>query len=301
MNIPGVAFSRAGDLLERRFDSWSCFVDYSASTPENLRDSGWGTGHKKFEKFSGTGDYETARVLAVNGWSDGEKLAREWANRLYTDVSRKTEKPVPIQDVEGEEFDIGAVLAGVPEPWTRWTTELVALNGSVRPVVKIVLNGTASYAVGQQTIIRRGAAVLGLCELLELSGRSVEIVLIFSTHDKKSTLYDYISVKRAGQPLDVPRVAFALAHPASLRRIWFSALEHLEKPSDRDAFHVTGDKGTTIDAEKKERGDIYIGRAYTGVDNNEGAPDWNDAEAVEKWIIETLSAQGVRLRDRAAA
>jgi hypothetical protein len=137
--------------------------------------------------------------------------------------------------------DVGRFLSGEPE---CFGTE-IADGGSIsRPVVKIVANLAASGAVTPQSLFIRGAAIVAAIDILEALGRRVEAwVAHGSARSKGSDSQSHethVLVKRADQPLDVDRLAFAVAHPACLRRLCFSIMEqHGHLPNDTYPHRVT--------------------------------------------------------------
>ena len=91
-----------------------------------------------------------------------------------------------------------------------------------------------------------------------------------------------IELKQAGQPLDLDRLSFALAHPASLRRLTFAAYE---------SFPYGSDSGYGQPKEYSTGADVYIGCSM------HGQPKWIDTEAATEWIFKQLKDQGVSIID----
>lgn len=71
----------------------------------------------------------------------------------------------------------------------------------------------------------RGAAVLSLADTLERRGFSTELRIVGNSQAGGQAFRYSIVYKRAGEPLDIDRAAFAIAHPSSMRRLAFAILE----------------------------------------------------------------------------
>jgi hypothetical protein len=149
-----------------------------------------------------------------------------------------------------------------------------------------VVTGGASGKIAAACFWRRGAAIVALCDVLENSGVRCEVVLGFENSPLKRNENDIskhgITIKRAEDALDLDLMAFALCHPATLRRLSFAVREGLPRDWRRKfgfGIGVTGYgrtetyKPDNADADN----DIVVGRLL-----NESV--WsNDGQMVE-WI-----------------
>lgn len=101
---------------------------------------------------------------------------------------------------------------------------------AARPVVRLAFSFSYGCILKQQKIENWGAALLANIDKLELEGQSVELTAchcaVASTRFETS-----IVLKRAGEALELDRMAFCLCSPAMLRRIHFRGyeLEHIQK------------------------------------------------------------------------
>lgn len=273
-----------------RFENWSEFIEFCDKAPSyGLGNNSRGGG----KSFTGTHSFEEALLLAEQGWEEGTKKVETTSLKEFNAVSESIERPYYVYDYEGSDIDIARFIDGEPEVWLR--REEVITQGPGRRIFHIVFNCTVSAQVDNQTIINRGAAACALIQALEFSGNGVDLTLVMSCSSQSEYFSKgianqraeiYVPLKSSDQPLDMPRVAFALAHPSVLRRFMFSAEERL--PYGKE-FKVGSGYGYPP-FESREMGDIYFGSA-SALDMN-----WNNQEEVTRWIKLMLEKQGIVLR-----
>jgi len=92
-------------------------------------------------------------------------------------------------------------------------------------------------------------------------------------------------IKEAGEPIDVDRIAFALAHPGCLRRLGFSIMEQASKKIQK-AIDTRSRYGQPAEWKEPEDG-IYIGK--TSLDGSE--------ESRVEWIKQQLADYGITWED----
>lgn len=120
---------------------------------------------------------------------------------------------------------IPAYAAGVPEDMFV-PLEDGAANS--KPIVRIAVNVVCSGWVDPQDIINRGAAVVALIDKIQSEGQRVELIAFCHIEGSCNERYLMsVTVKRPEEPIDMDRVAFALAHPSMLRRCFFRVVEWL--------------------------------------------------------------------------
>jgi hypothetical protein len=293
------------------FETWGEWLDYiKEPCPKQTVQctSRWGPGDRgslhTFQSsetgmigFTKTNNYESALKIATEGWEDAEAAARKISNAVMNRIGALVERDEELYDVEGQGIDIGAYNQGIPECWIRYEQHFAEAPG---PIVRIVFNIAASCAVSTEVMIAKGAAVAGMIECIELSGKSVELWACCCVADElvgaRHKAVTMIKVKEAGQPLDMGRVMFALGHPSSLRRLWFRWLER----QDALLLKLIGSGyGIPTDLDKADMpeemhhlmGDIYIGKSLLG------EPQWTNEQATTEWIIKQLRKQNIRIND----
>ena len=266
------------------WDSWSEYVDYVEHTP---RQPGAGKYSETVPPDSWTldADWDTTLKLAHTGWSDGLQELDGYRDSLFRKLTRGVStRAVYRNRVVGSMVNIPAYIAGHPAAM-RARVHVEAISNKV---VKIVANTTVSASVSSSTIVRRGAALCALIDLLERSGRRCEVVNVFATNNKYSM---HITLKRAGEPLQLDQIAFALMHPAALRCLYFKAVEC---SAIQHKLSARGTYGTPSEVPKQYRGDVYLG---CGLYDDTAVMDWNSAPRVEEWIRNMLAKQGVTFND----
>jgi hypothetical protein len=267
------------NVWEVEFDTFDDFMETVSKAPAG------GVSHKRDHGFMHSDSWEAAVKLTKDGWPEGEAKARAYSARLFNLLAAQVQQPRYIYDVEGMSFDTARVIAGEPEPWIQEYHEVVPAPGRV---LRVVYNFNASGAVSTDVIITRGAVAVALVQLLEHAGHSVELI---AREDSASGGWQSkvnIVIKRAGQPLNLSEVAFALAHPSMLRRFDFALYE--VAPSHIASQYIHSGYGRPEETpEGPERGDIYIGRMMYP------ETQWSKPEHAEAWIIEQLKNQGVEV------
>lgn len=199
--------------------SWREFLD-AATSPMSTSN---GSSRRTDTEWQGA-SWEEAIQLAVDGWP----LALEEADvtvaelRDSAGLSHSVTVLEPTWDVTGAEVDIGAYLAGVPECMIDAVPREVSRRGKV---ITFLVPAGYSHTVEHDAIINRGLALATLCAAIIDAGHSVEIWSGFAgrlkTSESEQRFRSTARVIEAGEPFDVGRLIFAVAHPAMLRRLWF--------------------------------------------------------------------------------
>ena len=271
-------------LKEETFSTWGEFL----KTSQEPSNSGYHQSVTTDASFAGGLTFEEATKMAQVGWLDATDKTKTLTEQLVNKVVQMIEVPCLMYDVEGIDFDISRVLNGEPESWYRFETKLVEGEGT--DLIHIVINCSVSAGVDCEAIIKRGAMIVALIELLEYAGKKVTVSMIGvfgSTSDKDQYEgYSYqVTIKRAGMPLDVPFLLFAIAHPASFRRLGFRLAErHQDVMNEIGAFY-----GHPINVPKDKQGDIYFPCVH--LDRDLAA--YRDPE---KFILDTLKANGIEAK-----
>lgn len=228
--------------------------------------------------------WEACEAAVRGGWPEGVQAVRPLVEGLEKEVGKGVLKDEYMPATQGLFFDMGLVLSGEPECWLQ--TEQTEQECSGARIITLAVNTTVSGSISSDTIIQRGAAVLGLAMLLERAGRAVRVVVGDATTKDGYTLYSEIIVKEAGQPFDVDSLAFWLVCPDALRRCFFRICE--ASPIAKEiGCYAGGGYGCPVEGWTPE-GDITL----KGIYSNSG---WNPSKTRE-WIRGQLEAQGVRMQ-----
>jgi hypothetical protein len=222
-------------IIQKNFESFEEFVAQSLVVPRDCRSSR----REDSGRFHGTRNFDEAVAIARTGWPEGAAKAVEIGASVSSAVRDVINSNASSYawDVAGQFIDIGRYLTGEPECFGTIVEDSEVIK---KPVVKLVVNLSASASVSADTLVARGVAVVAAVDILEASGRRVEVVAATAHHSYSTQLEIRIPVKSAGQPLDIDRLAFCLAHPSCYRRlIWSISEQHGVLPRNCEPASVT--------------------------------------------------------------
>lgn len=270
----------------RDFDCMTEFIDFCIQPPPSKQR---GQSARGGSSWSGTATFEDAVELARNGWAAGGEMIAEYTKEILPSIMSRVALPEIIHDYSGgSTIDMGRFMEGDPECfYIEHDSEITReVNQNQGKIIKIVVNLAVSAGISENLITARGSAVVALIDALEATGKRVELWAVCAIRYGGNQYETQIIVKRPNEPLNIDALAFTLAHPSMLRRMWFAQLEN-EK--DGSSFGAYGNYGypadTIID------GEIKLGKMYSS------DPQWNSREACMKWVLKILEEQGVELRE----
>ncbi len=272
---------RAGEQhFLREFQSWTEYVDFAE---KNARKNG--ASHLNGDDFA-MASFDEAIKLARDGWKEGRDKIQFIASPVFDALSSRIPKRRVRLDVYGGSVLVGRYLAGMPDHFQRYKQTKHSQRGRGRRLLHIVYNQSTSGGISTDIMRARGGTVAALVQLLDYAGFVTELTLVDASlgfnYNMNLTWQLRVPVKRAGTLVDPSRIAFALSHPACLRRLAFGVMEGEKDFSDYGApMEVT---------QWVEKGDIYIGSATYG------DVQWSDEAHARSWIIDQLEAQGIELR-----
>jgi hypothetical protein len=212
--------------IRHAFDSYEAFVEDVQQVPKVKGISSRDVGR---DSHFGTHTFEQAVELAHVGWPEGAARVAEIRASLdkYVEASKVAACQQFAWDVVGDFVDVGRVLFGEPEACGSYNEYETGRFGSQR-VVRLYANLGVSAGVKAEAIFARGAVVLAAVDVLESLGLRVELWAGKATSRVSGGEAQHqveVLVKAASQPVDVDRLAFALCHNASLRRLCWSHQE----------------------------------------------------------------------------
>ena len=179
-------------------------------------------------EFNGNTSFDKACQLASCGWPDAPKIDTLPCQLNGDSYELCNDR---IYDVAGDEVDVAAYCSGEPECMVTYTRHRRATS-----TARLVFNISAACSYAAESLVARGAFALALVEAFDKAGVSTEIMIQFaSAHRQNRNLITRISLKlkEADEPVDVDRLAFWLAHPASLRQMFLAVVSRL--PNDECA------------------------------------------------------------------
>lgn len=226
--------------------------------------------------FHSCESFEAAADMAFN-WPEGVRrmskiradiaMGKQWRKVIY----RRPNMPGALM--------MGDYLAGHPEPYAAIRRKRDDANRKGKsPVIKVFVNLACSASISTKSLEARGAAVLAMVDAIEAAGFSAEVVV--GSHSRfNGDTYDYqVTVKRAGDKLNVNSVAFAMGNPDTFRRFIFGAREA--------EFGI-------YSAQPIEWVDVPEDAIHIGCMNTEYGHKWTTVEDSRAWVIEQLKAQGI--------
>jgi hypothetical protein len=223
--------------IARSFDTFGDFLEFVTPVAKVA-----GVTSRDDRDFYGNESFDEVLELAKRGWPEGAKRAAEirgQVDSIVNDTIRSHSAEIG-WDVSGEFLDVGRFLSGEPE---CFGLRVPSGDSGEKPVVKIVVNLAVSGAVGHDAIFARGAAIVAAIDILEGTGRRVEVWAakggkVARGRGLDNTIDVRTLVKPANQPLDIDRLAFVCCHTGCLRRLFFSAQEHCGYPATRTYPHA---------------------------------------------------------------
>lgn len=229
-----------------------------------------------------------SRAMAgAAGWPDGVGRVKRLTDRFVSALASKVSLPEYYPEVAGDYFDVGVLMSGEPEHWYQREDSPTTIDAAGR-IYRVVLNLGASCTIDADCLARRGAAAAAVVQLLELSGRAVELIAVSTSIRGGTGLAVSVTLKASNDSLDLDRLALVAIHPAGLRRLWFRLFESLATDAERDALgiHEGGGYGAPRDVAESERGDIYSPAMFGG------AGAFGDDAGAERWVEDQLRTLG---------
>jgi len=250
---------------------WTAFKAYDWATfchvvERRENTTGWKSSSLNYdgEGWTGTTDLAENIDLMRKGWPEG--TARIVAGVTALAAAQDDMAPQWAMDVCGAFPDVGAYIAGEVEHMHN-----PSMDAPAAPILRLFVPGSNSASVEPWEIENFGIALLTLIDSLERDGRQIELVWQMTALPTKPARKGstkrvsaglpptsvQVELKRAGDQMDLDRLAYAIAHPAMLRRSCFAVMEQ---------FYEFADLGSTFGApldypeEAKEPDALYIPR-----------------------------------------
>lgn len=245
-------------------------------------------------EWYGTTTFPDAMDLARKGWTSGAQRVEEMYRRMYGVVGEKVKRIDFEYGVSGSVVDVGRFCAGEPECFMEFSEQLVDGPGRV---ITVTVNMFVSGGIDEKTIFLRGAGILTLVEALEEAGYSVALQgRTYLANKSKTKTADFIfPIKRAGEAIEIDRLAFVFCHQAFSRRLMFSANERLKDFRIPMGCHGGSDRyyGSPVnnDTAPDDGTAIYLKGLVYAVE------DFKSESAVTAWVLKQLAAQGVELQE----
>lgn len=227
---------------------------------------GWQSGSQvhSLSGWNGTANFYENVQLLRSGWPEGR--ARIVAGVEALQAAQDDYSPQWAMDAAGAFPDVGAYLAGDIEHMHSPDLEQPAA-----PILRLCVAGVTASTVEPWEMENFGIALLTLIDSLERAGRQIELsyhatmgITKPARRGSKKRIWAglppctvQVTLKHAGEHMDLDRLAYAVAHPAMLRRSVFAVMEQ------HGAYSALGENfGSPIDypSEAKDEETIYFPR-----------------------------------------
>lgn len=173
-------------------------------------------------QFTGCHKFDDAIKLVEKGWPEGLKRFQKITESMEVNLGRLQTDFTLEWDVAGDMVDVGAFVEGVPEHMIRFPQDEKVGRGKV---VEIAVDLAANWTISTDTFFRRGAVICGLIDHFILQGYGVEVLGFFAVSYFGGIGAVGFPIRRAGELVDMDRLAYCLAHASMYRRLCFSAME----------------------------------------------------------------------------
>lgn len=222
---------------------WTAFkaynwYDFCAVVAQREHVSGWNyasqlEGRDDFTQTSGPAEN---LALMTHGWPEGARRIIDGVRTL--EAAQDDSSPQWAMDACGAFPDVGAYLAGDIEHMHAPDVEQDA-----PPVMRLFVAGAYSSSVKTWQVENFGIALLTLIDSLERAGRQIELLWHGTMQPSKPSRKGsakrvpsgeppccvQVTLKHAGEHMDLDRLAYALAHPSMLRRSSFAVMEQFRE------------------------------------------------------------------------
>lgn len=221
--------------------------------------------------------FEESLHQARHGWPEGmvsmNQIAEEYHRRSRWTADRALE-----WDVAGSHPDVPVFLSGDPCNMINDGD----VRAKVKPIIHIIVNKTQHFGIGKQKIFNFGAALMVCMDQIEACGTRVELEAIFcAIGDKGDFFTTHTTLKRAGEHVEKNRIAYAMANPGFLRRLWFSVVEQYQK---YDEWFYGYGKPSEMNERNIPPGAVYI----PSLQNFESLSTWDNLDKSVKALQKHL-------------
>lgn len=237
--------------MVREFNSIGEFVEFITNTPLNKKyePDSHETG-KSAKNWTLTSTYDEALNLLLKGWTNAsEKMTK--ALSIAPKPAMVTRQR-SVYSVAGHSASVPRYLQGVP-------TNMISSAPDRRKQPVVTINHSITYASiwKAEDILNEGIKALQVVQAIEASNRNVKLNIVCIARDGATGLKRgfKITIKQPGERLNISKMAFPLAHPSMIRRIFFRYME--VEPDMPKQFPAYG-KPCSADCEKFYPNEFFI-------------------------------------------
>ncbi len=232
--------------------------------------------------------FDDALDLAESGWTGADERINALTGALTGHVCSLIERPRWTADVTGEALDIGAALSGEPEHWRSLAWEIA--EGAGRRIYRVIVPIGGHCMISGDAYTYAGAAACAAVAAIEAAGHGAEVWAYQAADEGSNRVSQRVLVKQAEFPLDLPRLAFVLAHPAFHRRLIFRTLETSPESYSSGMIYGYGHPSYHYLTEATEPTDFLLPTAAAVHDFVQAG---GAAERLIDWLLTRLEAAGL--------
>lgn len=203
------------------------------------------TSRQEPDDWNGGEDFEKNLERCTEGWDEHRSQVNQNAGQITADAYRETEslRPHAVVDFFGGAVDMGRYVTGDPENMIDF--KLAPSNGQDK-VCTLLVGVTANCGQNASDMVKRGAAIVALIDILAGTGRAVEVWVEATTWKdleykggkrigQGNSCSVLVCVKPANGPMDLDQLLYMVAHPGAFRKSMFAAWEGM----DQDGPHMS--------------------------------------------------------------
>lgn len=219
------------DTVHFVYDSWTDFVEHAENAPNPS-----GLTPRSSRKDEGEGwtphGWDDSLKLAHSGWYEAEAKIRAMTSEMVALNGSLAETVALQMACEGEEYDVGALLEGRPECMYLPTSEIT----KGRTIYRIAVPTSGNGGLNAEAFIKQGAMACAIAQAIADRGQTCEMTAYQVGVNRPPLVVRFdVPLLRAGDAIDIPFLAFAVAHPSTLRRLMFAIMEGDEMWEKMDA------------------------------------------------------------------
>lgn len=200
-------------------------------------------------KFRGAESVESAIKMCLRGWPEGAERVAKLRDKI--NAAHPVSRQYAVYGVAGAIPNVQRCIAGNPQHMKRLDTA----RARQRPVITLINHMGGLATVSADCFLNKCAVIAAVIDSIEAAGYSCHLI---GASQVTNASGDYlcgtaVTIKEAGDALDIGRVAFGIGHVAMLRRILFGV-----RSSDTDNKQIGDGMGTTAEFGKDLPAHTYL-------------------------------------------
>ena len=193
-------------------------------------------------------------AMGVDGWKNQGKIIERMAEKAG-EYAQEMPRQEMYWDVTGAAWDMGAVMAGLPECGLNFR------ETNQDTLVRVMVNCYYSGGVSNDTLEKRARAIAALATSLHNGGYDIEVLLIMPCRLRGKKYLIEVQVQDPTRIYDLDRLAFWMGHPAAVRNLIYG-VDGLVNGEGMGMSNLSQDILTGIKARAVQEGWLYVEEAY---------------------------------------